>query len=136
MRNGTDRFDEVYELFPELQSRSAQLAGTLSGGQQQMVAIARALLNPNRILLVDEPTKGLAPMVVAEVANALERVCRESTVKDDAVGYAHSSDVSLPALMRAADAVAAVRGGYSGSFAAAQSKKPIFAPMRMRSTVR
>ena len=56
-----------------------QRAGTLSGGQQQMVAIARVLLNPNVLLLVDEPTKGLAPKVVTEVADVLERVARSGT---------------------------------------------------------
>ena len=61
MRNGGARYELVHELFPELRERAAQRAGTLSGGQQQMVAIARALLNPNRLLLIDEPTKGLAP---------------------------------------------------------------------------
>jgi branched-chain amino acid transport system ATP-binding protein len=67
-------YDTVYALFPELARRSRQRAGTLSGGQQQMVAIARVLLNPNRLLLIDEPTKGLAPRVVTEVAEVLERV--------------------------------------------------------------
>jgi branched-chain amino acid transport system ATP-binding protein len=80
VRNGAARYALVYELFPELLTRGAQAAGTLSGGQQQMLAIGRALLNENRILLVDEPTKGLAPLLVTEVARALERVCEESTV--------------------------------------------------------
>jgi branched-chain amino acid transport system ATP-binding protein len=79
VRNGEGRFGFVHELFPELRDRASQRAGTLSGGQQQMLAIGRALLNDNVILLVDEPTKGLAPMIVAEVAAALERVCAEET---------------------------------------------------------
>ena len=80
VRNGSARYDLVYDLFPELAQRAAQRAGTLSGGQQQMVAIARALLNDNRILLVDEPTKGLAPFLVTEVARALERVSEAETI--------------------------------------------------------
>ena len=61
-------------------SGATQRAGTLSGGQQQMVAIARGLLNDNRLLLVDEPTKGLAPRLVTEVAHVLERVAELATV--------------------------------------------------------
>jgi branched-chain amino acid transport system ATP-binding protein len=79
-RNGSARYDLVYELFPELHERGEQKAGTLSGGQQQMVAIGRALLNENRILLVDEPTKGLAPLLVTEVARVLERVSETETM--------------------------------------------------------
>lgn len=67
-------YDLVHDLFPELRSRGAQRAGTLSGGQQQMVAIARTLLNDNRLVIADEPTKGLAPRVVAEVTEVLERI--------------------------------------------------------------
>ncbi len=79
-RNGKARYDLVYDLFPELKERGAQKAGTLSGGQQQMVAIGRALLNENRLLLIDEPTKGLAPFLVTDVANALERAAELTTV--------------------------------------------------------
>lgn len=73
-------YETVYGLFPELKIRSRQRAGTLSGGQQQMLALARVLLNPNRLLLVDEPTKGLAPRVVSEVTVVLERVARSVPV--------------------------------------------------------
>jgi branched-chain amino acid transport system ATP-binding protein len=79
-RDAEPRYDLVFELFPELEQRAQQRAGTLSGGQQQMVAIARALLNDNRVLLVDEPTKGLAPALVAEVARVLERLAELTTV--------------------------------------------------------
>jgi branched-chain amino acid transport system ATP-binding protein len=79
-RSAEPRYDLVYDLFPELRQRGKQLAGTLSGGQQQMVAIARALLNDNRVLFVDEPTKGLSPLLVSEVARVLERVSELTTV--------------------------------------------------------
>ena len=75
-RDAAPRRQLVEELFPDLLSRSAQMAGTLSGGQQQMVSLARALLNTNKILLVDEPTKGLAPKIVGEVAETLAEAAR------------------------------------------------------------
>jgi branched-chain amino acid transport system ATP-binding protein len=74
------RYDDVYRLFPELRERGRQLAGTLSGGQQQMLAIGRVLLNAHPILLVDEPTKGLSPKYVSEVVSVLERISDGATV--------------------------------------------------------
>jgi branched-chain amino acid transport system ATP-binding protein len=79
-RDEKPNYDLVYSIFPELLTRTSQRAGTLSGGQQQMVAIARALLNQNKILVIDEPTKGLAPKLVTEVANALAHVADHSTM--------------------------------------------------------
>lgn len=67
--NGRDSIEKVYGLFPDLRTARDRSAGAMSGGQQQMLAIGRALINTNRILLVDEPTKGLAPVIVKLLAD-------------------------------------------------------------------
>ena len=69
--------DRIYSMFPRLRERHAQFAGTLSGGELQMLAIGRALMGNPRVLLLDEPSEGLAPLIVAEVGRTIRRLKEE-----------------------------------------------------------
>lgn len=69
--------DHIYTLFPRLQERSWQLAGTLSGGEQQMLAVGRALMTKPKLLMMDEPSLGLAPLVVKDIFSIIKRLSDE-----------------------------------------------------------
>lgn len=73
-------FDYVYSLFPRLQERKLQLAGTLSGGEQQMLAVARSLMARPRLLMMDEPSLGLAPLIVKDIFETIEKINKEDGV--------------------------------------------------------
>jgi branched-chain amino acid transport system ATP-binding protein len=72
-----ERLERVYALFPRLKERRTQLAGTMSGGERQMLAIGRALMSGPRLLLIDEPSLGLSPLLVEQVFDALAALNRD-----------------------------------------------------------
>jgi branched-chain amino acid transport system ATP-binding protein len=75
-----ESFERVFGLFPRLAERAAQLAGTLSGGEQQMLAISRGLMARPKMMLLDEPSLGLAPRLVKEIFEIIVRINREQGV--------------------------------------------------------
>ena len=74
-----NRIEQQFELFPRLKERSSQMAGTMSGGEQQMLAISRGLMSNPKLLILDEPSLGLAPIIVEEIFNMIEKVRKAGT---------------------------------------------------------
>ena len=75
-----EQMEKVYEIFPRLKERQKQLAGSMSGGEQQMLAIARGLMSNPKLLLLDEPSLGLAPVIVDDMFDIIVRINKESNI--------------------------------------------------------
>ena len=91
-----DSYERVYDLFPRLKEREKQTAGTLSGGEQQMLAIGRALMARPRLLMLDEPSLGLAPNIVQQIFALLRQINEQGTtillVEQNAYQALHIAD--------------------------------------------
>jgi branched-chain amino acid transport system ATP-binding protein len=105
LRNVKDSLEIIYSLFPVLKERNSQGAGTLSGGQQQMLTIARALMTRPKLIMLDEPSQGLAPILVGEVFETIERLQAEMGLTILLV------EQNVEASLNAADYVYIMHGG-------------------------
>jgi len=91
----SEKLEWIFEIFPILKERKNQRAGTLSGGEQQMLAIARALMSSPKLLILDEPSQGLAPIMVSKVFNIVENLKKEGvTILLSAQNVFHSLSIS------------------------------------------
>lgn len=118
------KVEDIYRLFPILQERGAQLAGSLSGGQQQILALGMALMTQPSILLLDEPSTGLAPVIVRDVMNSLEKINRETGTTVLIV------EQNLPATLRIVSRAIVLKAGrivFDGPSAELERKEDLWA---------
>ena len=116
--------DDIYRLFPILKQRGGQLASSLSGGQQQILALGMALMTKPRILLLDEPSTGLAPVIVRDVMESLTRINREANTTIVIV------EQNIPATLKIASRAMVVKSGrivFDGASRELERKEDLWA---------
>ncbi len=117
------KMEDIYELFPILRERGAQLAGSLSGGQQQILALGMALMTQPSILLLDEPSTGLAPVIVRDVMSSLTRINRESGTTIVVV------EQNIPATLKVVSRAIVLKSGrivFDGASAELENKEDLW----------
>ncbi|MBN8926910.1 MAG: ABC transporter ATP-binding protein [Rhodospirillales bacterium 69-11] len=124
LHQGEAQVEDIYRLFPILQERHGQLAGSLSGGQQQILALGMALMTRPSILLLDEPSTGLAPIIVRDVMNSLARINKETGTTVVIV------EQNIPATLAIASRALVLKAGrlvFDGSARALERKESLWA---------
>lgn len=117
------RIEDIYELFPILRERGTQLAGSLSGGQQQILALGMALMTQPSILLLDEPSTGLAPVIVRDVMSSLTRINRETGTTIVVV------EQNIPATLKVVSRAIVLKSGrivFDGASAELENKEDLW----------
>jgi branched-chain amino acid transport system ATP-binding protein len=136
-RGDRSKLDRIYTMFPEMAERRQQMASRLSGGQQQILAVAQGVIGDPRLLILDEPSGGLAPIVIDRILDVASQLCRQGLaillveqLVDKALRHAHYGYLVETGRIAGADTALALRHGdllhrvYLGGHAPAPEKEP------------